>query len=186
MDLNGAGSLHLEVKNKLRRTGSGSGPFTYLEDDSEIEEDDRFGDLKKARILTELDDKPWLTDVAYSGFLPGTQLLLWYQDISAQPADPNDSTYPTVTFPDNDPTVRIVGGKGANRFKIVIKRKSLSHELSHKAHRPHRYKHVDGFGLARHFRIGRWRFVDKDGNVLCEQSGAENYRFYLFFADYQP
>jgi hypothetical protein len=185
MGIDGGGSVHIETKNKFKRTGSGSGPFTYLEDDG-VTEEDRFGDLIKARIITETDASPFVTDVAYSGFLPGTQLLLWYQDISAVPGDPDDTTFPPVTFPDADPTVRIRGGKGADHFQMVFKRKSLSLEKSHKRVRPHRYKHLGGSGLAREFRIGQWRFVDKNGNTLVENKGAVNYHFFLFFADFQP
>lgn len=182
MDLEGGGSIHLDSLNKLKKTGRG--PFNYVEDG--VDDEDRFGDLIKARIITELDDKPWVTDVLYSGFQPGTQLLLWYQDISPDPGDDDDTTFPPVTFPDNDPTLRIRGGKGADKFNMMIKKKSLSIQKSHKRHRPHRYRHGGGSGLAREFRIGQWRFVDKDGNTLCGHAGAENYRFFLYFGDFQP
>jgi len=184
MDIGGGGSLVVDSHNKLKTTDTGTGPFTYVEDG--VQNDDRYGDIAAATVITETTANPFLSIVMYTGFLPGAQLLLWYQDISPNPEGDNDTGFTTPTFVDNDPDVRFVGGKGTNLFRMVVKRKALEESNSHKPQRPHRYKHTGGAGLARHFRIGRWRLVDRNDAMLVENSGADDYTIYLRYGHYQP
>ena len=182
MRIEGGGSLTIDSKNKLKKTGSG--PYNYVEDG--VDPGDQYGNIEQAMVITETEDEPYLSTVIYVGFQQPTQLWLWYQDISKTPADPDDTTFPSATFPDNDPDIRFVGGKGSNLFKIAVKRKKLDEAQSHKKNRPHRYKHGDGGGMARHFRIGQWRLVDSAGTTLVGHSGAENYTFHVKYGDFQP
>ncbi len=190
MDVNGGGSLTIESKNKLD-TQNPNAPFTYTETDITNPAQQRFGDLHKVRVITDIASRPFVLDDFYTGLPSGCQLLLYYQNIKTPPplTDLNDVTYDPFNFQPDDPDVRIVGGAGGtNVFRIVVKSKRLSNEKSHKRIRPNRYRHDDGSGLARHFRIGQWRIVDRNGVTIpgFEDNGAENYHFYLTFNDFQP
>jgi hypothetical protein len=190
MELDGGGSLRIELKQKLATTESQS-PFVYREDGIQNPASERMGNLKYVRVITDIDECPFVLDDLYGRFSPGAQLWLWYHNIKTpQPiGDPDDATYdPNQTFPDNDPDVKIVGGAGqTNVFQMTVKSKKLRNNLkSHKRHRPNRYLHEDGSGLARHFRIGQWRILDSSGAMLFGDKGAENYHFYLTYDDFQP
>jgi hypothetical protein len=181
VDLNGGGSLTFDSRNQLQH--SGSSPYVYVEQG--VSDDcDLYGEIKSAYIISELDKAPWLTVSRYVGFLPGTQLLLWYQKISPEPQG-NDTTFPPVSYPDNDPDIRIVGGNQANKFRMVVKTKKFKTDKSHKENKPYRFKHGDGGSLGRKFRIGQWRFVDSGNRPIVEDKGAESYNIYLTFDDFQ-
>ncbi|MEO8433274.1 MAG: hypothetical protein ABI596_00135 [Pyrinomonadaceae bacterium] len=182
MGIEGGGSLVIDSRHKFHESGSGSGPYTYTEEG--VDDEDRYGDIDIVTVITEIESKPFVSVLGYTALLPGTELWLWYQDISASPVGEDDATFPPVTFPDNDPQIRIVGGSGANLFKLMVKRKKFSHDKSHKKNRPHRYKQGGGSGLARHFRIGQWRLV-RAGTTLVGDKGAENYNFFVRFGHYQ-
>jgi hypothetical protein len=181
MGIEGGGSLTIDSRNQLLH--SGSKPFVYVEE-ADIQDPNRYGDIEAANIITELTDKPWLKVSYYAGFLPGTQLLLWYQPISAT-AQGNDTNFPPQSYPDDDPDIRIVGGAGAAKFQMLVKKAKFKTDKSHKENRPYRFKHTKGGVLGRHFRIGQWRFLNKAGTLVVGDSGAENYRIFLTFADYQ-
>jgi hypothetical protein len=184
MLIGGGGSLIIDSKNKLKEEagGVGMGPFNYVEDG--VADAERYGVIRQILVIEELAEPPLLKVTLYKGFLSpgtGTQLLLWYQDISPSPVDPLDTTYPAATFP-ADPDIRVVGGKGANTFKMVVKKKRLDPPgLSHKPGRPHSLKHSNGGLLARHFRIGKWRLEDSAGATLVETQGADNYTFHMVY-----
>jgi len=182
MGIDGGGSLIIDSRHKF--LVSGSGPYTYVEDS--VPNVDRYGDIETVRVVTEMTDTPFVKHVIYAGFAPGTQLLLWYQDISQSPQDPDDTTFPNTSYPPNGSDIRIVGGKGANLFKMAVKRRAFDTDKSHKKGRPNRFKHVGGGGMARHFRIGQWSLVNSAGAPLVTQSGDERYQFYVWFGDYQP
>lgn len=177
------GSLIIDSRNKMNETGSGNGPFTYTED-GVSDPNDRYGDIRGATVITETTDVPFVKLAMYSGLLPGAQLLLWYQNISATPQGDDDAFYPPVTFSDNDPDVRVIGGRGADFLKIIIKRKKLGTGKSHKSKLPNRFTHASGGGLARHFRIGQWRLVN-GATTLVGASGDEDYGIYLHFGHFQ-
>jgi len=183
MDIEGGGSLTIDSHNQLQH--SRSSPYIYTEPD-DLGDDYRYGDIVKAHIIAELGAYPWITFASYS-FAPGdhVQLLLWYQLISASEQGDNDTTFPPVTYPDNDPDIRIVGGAGANKFQMKVKSKKFSTGKSHKGNRPHRFQHTQGGVLGRHFRIGQWRFLRSDNTLIVGDSGAENYKLYLAFGDIQ-
>ena len=61
----------------------------------------------------------------YKGFADGAKLLLWYQNITASPGDVDDTTFSALAVPEEDPNIRIIGGKGANVFKIEVKGRVL-------------------------------------------------------------
>jgi len=180
----GGGSLTIDSRHKLKVDGPGSGPFTYTED-GVSDPDDQYGDINGATVITETATKPFVRVAIYSGLQPGAQLLLWYQDISAMPQNDDDAFYPPVTFADNDPDVRVIGGQGPNPFKIVAKKKRLDPDKSHKAMRPNRFRQTSGGALARHFRIGQWRLVNSAGTTLVGAGGDENYTIYLRFGAFQ-
>lgn len=177
------GSLTIDSRHKLKVDGTGTGPFTYTED-GVTDPDDQYGDIRGAVVITETTAKPFVRLVSYSGLQPGAQLLLWYQDISPTPQGDDDATYPPVTFPDNDPDVRVIGGRGTNPFKMITKRKRLDPGKSHKASRPNRFIQMSGTPLGRHFRIGQWRLVN-GSTTLVGASGDENYTVYVRFGHFQ-
>jgi hypothetical protein len=184
MEIYGGGSLAIDSRNKLKTLSTGSGPFTYLEDEV-ADPDDRYGEIEAVMVVTETTTKPFASVAVYTIPLPGAQLLLWYQDI-AQVAQGDDTDFPDAPFPDNDPDVRFVGGRDANPFRMTVKRKKLNdRENSHKKNRPHRYKHADGGNMARVFRIGQWRLVNSAGTMLVGDKGAENYIFFVRYGDIQ-
>lgn len=178
------GSLIIDSRHKMKVAGSGNGPFTYTED-GVSDPNDQYGEIQAATVITETSALPFVKVALYSALLPGAQLLLWYQDISATPQGDDDVTYPPVTFPDTDPSVRVSGGRAANPFKIVIKSKRMDMGKSHKSKRPNRLTHASGGGLARHFRIGQWRLVSRTGTTLIGASGDEDYSIYLHFGHFQ-
>jgi hypothetical protein len=183
MGIRGGSSLVVDSRNKLDTTDTGMGPFNYVEE-SGISDIHRYGEIQQAIVVTERPDEPYLDVVFYLGFQKGTQLWLWYQNISDDPVDPDDTTFPAVTFPDADPDVKFIGGRGVNKFKMVVKRKKLEDSKSHKKNRPNGYKHTPPGGV-RHFRIGQWRLVNGD-TTLVGNSGADNYAFYVTYADFDP
>jgi hypothetical protein len=204
MGIDGGGSLRIELRNRLKLQ-TGGPPFTYLEVDG-LEEHDRFGELEKVRVISELRPTPpdtiYVTDVTYFGLPAKSQLLFWYQKVKGPDPGPDDpdsefDPVPPSGYPDNDPDVRIVGGDGTNFLKITVKHKKLlnKHEKTHKLTRPFRFKHpADGSvpGLGRHFRIGQWRIVGNDGITAVEDAahnkfeskGADDYRLYVTFGDF--
>jgi hypothetical protein len=185
MRLDGGGSLVIDSRIKFAESGTGTGPFTYTEDGI-TSDDDRYGDIKGAVVISEVSTQPFVKISVYHAILPGAELLLWYQDISAMPVGDDDVTYPTVSFPDGDPDVRINGGRGANKFKLVTKKKKLViGDKSHKPKRPHRSTQTPNGALARHFRIGQWRLVN-GSTTLAEGKGDDNYTLYLRFGHFQP
>ncbi len=184
MGIDGGGSLIVDSRNKLKTLSTGSGPFTYLED-GVADPDDRYGEIEAVMVITETDTKPFVRVAVYNGLLPSTQLLLWYQNIAQIPQG-DDTDFPPVPFPDNDPDVRFVGGRETNPFRMTVKTKKLNgRKSSYKKNRPHRFKHADGGSMARHFRIGQWRLVNGT-QVLVGGSGAENYAFFVRYGDIQP
>jgi hypothetical protein len=188
MEIYGGGSLVVDSKNKLDTSDTGVGPFNYGEVEP-IDNHDRYGEIEQVVVIIEtgLGAPPFFDAVILKGFSAGTQLCLWYQDISPSPVDPDDTTFPAVTFPDTDPDVKFIGGRGANKFKVVVKRKRFdTPSQSHKKNRPNRYTHSAGGPMARHFRIGQWRLLKSDGSMLVGQSGADNYTLYVTYADYIP
>ena len=191
MELEGGGSLRIELKQKLAKTNN-QPPFVYQEDGIQNPALERMGNLKYVRVITDMDDCPFVLDDLYGPFSPGAKLQLWYHNIKTPQdiGDLDDVTFdPSQTFPTSaPPDVSIVGGAGqSNVFQMTLKSKKLSNKIkSHKRHRPNRYLHEDGSGLARHFRIGQWRIVDSSGTALFEHSKAENYHFYLTYDDFQP
>lgn len=187
MRIEGGGSLVIDSRHKLKEEGTGTGPFTYTEDGVEDDED-RYGDIKGAWVITENDTNPFVKISNYGDLLPGAQLLLWYQDISASPVGDDDATYPLGAFPDGDPDVKVIGGRGANHFKIVVKKKRLDGTKSHKPKKPNRFTHNSGGALARHFRIGQWRIVNAAGSTIvgATEPGNENYTFFVRFGEFQP
>jgi hypothetical protein len=184
MRLDGDGSLVIDSRVKFAESGTGTGPFTYTEDGI-TSDDDRYGDITGAVVISEISTQPFVKISLYLSILPGAELLLWYQDISASPVGDDDVTYPTVTFPDGDPDVRINGGRAATKFKLITKRKKLDTGKSHKPKRPNRFKQTDGGVLARHFRIGQWRLVN-GSTTLAEGKGDDDYTVYLRFGHFQP
>ncbi|MCM3900939.1 MAG: hypothetical protein ND866_04470 [Pyrinomonadaceae bacterium] len=178
------GSLIIDSRHKMKVAGSGNGPFTYTED-GVSDPDDQYGDIKGATVITETTADPFVKLAIFSALQPGAELLLWYQDISPTPQGDDDVTFPPVTFPDNDPDVRVRGGRGANPFKLIIKRKRMDAGKSHKSKRPNRFRHASGGGLARHFRIGQWRLVNSAGTTLVGASGDDDYSIYLRFGHFQ-
>jgi hypothetical protein len=185
MEIGGGGSVVVDSQNKLDTSDTGSGPFNYAEA-AGVTDPNRYGEIEQVIVITELPAHPYLDGAIYKGFTSPPQLWLWYQDISPSPVDPDDTTYPPVTFPDADPDVKFIGGRGANKFKMVVKRKKLDSSQSHKKNRPNRLLQSPGGGLARHFRIGQWRLVDSTGTALVGNSGADNYDFYVTYADFIP
>jgi|GEM_PF-2194546 len=185
MRIDGGGSLIVDSRHKLKPNGSGNGPFTY-DEDGVTDPDDRYGEIDRVTVITEIATEPFLQAVIFSGFQPGTQLWLWYQNISPTPVDPDDTTYPPVTFPDNDPDIKFIGGRGANTFKLFVKKKRLDESKSHKKNRPRRYAHSGGGVMARHFRIGQWRLVTSTGTTLVGANNADNYTFYVRYGHFQP
>lgn len=184
MRLEGDGSLVIDSRIKFAESGTGTGPFTYTEDGITTD-DDRYGDIRGAVVIAEVPARPFVKILVYHSILPGAELLLWYQDISVSPVGDDDVTYPDVTFPP-EPDVRINGGRGANHFKLITKKKRLDIGLkSHKPNRPKRSKQTDGGVLARHFRIGQWRLVN-GSTTLAEGKGDDNYTLYLRFGHFQP
>lgn len=183
----GGGSLVIDSRHKLKVEGTGTGPFTYTEDGVE-DDDDRYGDIKGAVVITERGSNPFVQMSHYGSLLPGAQLLLWYQDISPSPVGDDDVTYPLVTFPDADPDVRVIGGRGPNHFKIVLKKKALDGTKSHKPKKPNRFTHNSGGLLARHFRIGQWRLINAAGTTIvgANDAGNENYTIFVQFGHFQP
>src|SRR5262249_3421204 len=107
MEIYGGGALTIYSPNKLKTTSTRNGPFTYLED-GVSDPENRFGEIEAVLVVSETNSKPFVSVAAYTGLLPGTQLLLWYQDI-AQVAQGDDTDFPDVNFPDNDPDVRFSG-----------------------------------------------------------------------------
>ena len=185
MEIFGGGSLTIDSNHKLKTLTTGSGPFTYLED-GVSDPDDRYGEIEAVLVVSETTSKPFVSVASYTALLPGTQLLLWYQDI-APVAQGDDTDFPDGNFPDNDPDVRFIGGREANPFRMTVKRKKFgAGTKSHKEHRPHRFKLTDGGSLARNFRIGQWRLVDSTGATLVGDTGAENYTFFVRYGDIQP
>jgi hypothetical protein len=185
MRIDGGGSLIVDSRHKLKPNGTGNGPFTY-DEDGVADPDDRYGEIDRVTVLTEIATEPFLQAVIFSGFQPGTQLWLWYQNISPTPADPDDTTYPPVTYPDNDPDIKFIGGRKPNPFKLFVKKKRLVESQSHKKNRPRRYAHTGGGVMARHFRIGQWRLINSAGATLVGASNDDNYTFYVRYADIQP
>ena len=183
MRLDGDGSLVIDSRIKFAESGTGTGPFTYTEDGI-TSDDDRYGDITGAVVISEISTQPFVKISVYFGILKGAELLLWYQDISEPPVG-DDVTYLPGTFPDDDPDVRINGGRAANKFKLTTKRQKLDIGKSHKPKRPNRFKQKDGGVLARHFRIGKWRLINGT-TTLAEGQGDDNYTLYLRFGHFQP
>jgi hypothetical protein len=183
MRLDGDGSLVIDSRLKFAESGTGTGPFTYTEDGI-TSDDDRYGDIKGAVVITEISSEPFVKIQVFFGLLKGAELLLWYQDISEPPVG-DDVNYLPGTFPDGDPDVRINGGRATNYFKLITKKKKLETGKSHKPKRPNRSKQTDGGVLARHFRIGKWRLVN-GSTMLAEGQGDDNYTLFLRFGHYQP
>jgi hypothetical protein len=97
MRLDGDGSLVIDSRLKFAESGTGTGPFTYTEDGS-TDDDDRYGDIRGAVVLTEIPTEPFVKISIYFELQPGAELLLWYQDISASPVGDDDVTYPRSPF----------------------------------------------------------------------------------------
>jgi len=198
MELDGSGSLRLELSNMLRTT-SGAAPFRYVEDGIR-RANDRYGELESVLVISELYpkvDDQYISVKNYSGLPPGSQLLLWYQKIfppNPPGGDDTDVGYENVaTYPPRDPDVRIIGGPGNGRyFEMTLKHKELApRDFSHKPGRPWRYTHRPDAtiaGLGRHFRIGQWRIVGPDGETVVapnfEGRDAVDYKLYPTFDDF--
>ncbi len=181
MGLEGGGSVIIDSKNIFRETPSGSGSFTYDEDPNVIPNNLRYGDIESVTIITENASKPYLSHSYYNGFQPGTQLWVWYQNILTTPTG-DDTDFDNIGA---DPDLKINGGRAANGFRIVVRQKKFDYEKSHRKNRPHRYRHVNISG-ERHFRVGKWQFLNAANQVLFQENGADNYRFYIEFGHYQP
>jgi hypothetical protein len=182
MGIDGGGSIITDSKNRLRESGSGTGPYTY--DDALIATHDRYGDIQALTIITELADPPYVSHAYYNAFQPGTKLCVWYQNIVGT-ASGDDTDYDPTVYNPADPDFTVRGGRRADGFQIVVKRKSLDYDKSHRKNRPNRYRHAN-IGGERHFRIGQWQVLNSANVVMFQHSGADNYRFYVEFGHYQP
>lgn len=183
MDIEGGGSLIIDSKNKLeKKSGSGSGPFRY--EDVTAEEHDLYGEILGATIISEMKEAPFLHISNYTGFLPGAKLYLWYQFLKNSSGS-NETDYEEPNYQPNNPDVIIKGGRGANKLSITIKMKEFDKSKSHKVNRPHRFKHLKGGGVPKHFRIGQWRFVNSADQEIVMGTGDDNYTIYLEFDHYQ-
>jgi hypothetical protein len=187
MGLEGGGSLVIDFRYYLNESGSGSGPYTYMED-ARLEDRYRYGDIKGALVITETDSGSYLRKTEYIGFPTGTQLWIWYQEIDPRnpSGSPDEIDYKPLPNPLPDPDVTIRGGRASEYFRVQTKKKKLERHKSHKKYRPHRLKHTGGGGMPSHFRIGLWRFVKNNGTMtIVEGKGDENYTIYVDFGHYQ-
>ena len=182
MRFEGGGSVVIDFAHKLNQSGSGNGPFTYEETDVP-DEDDRYGEIKGATVISETDTGSFIAINTYSQFPAGTQLWIWYQEIDpTNPSGDDEIDYKPLPNPLPDPDVVLTGGRPNSYLKLTIKRKGLEVHKSHKKSRPTRRKHTGGNGQPTHFRIGLWRFVKNNGaSTIVEKSGAENYNIYVDF-----
>ena len=131
MELDGSGSLRLELSNKLA-TRDTAPPFRYFEDGIN-NPNDRYGELESVLVISEFFPKvnnQYIDIQNYVSLPSGSELLLWYQKI--YPANPPSGNDPdvkyenVVTFPPNDHDVRIIGGPGNGRyFQMILKHKAL-------------------------------------------------------------
>jgi hypothetical protein len=187
MGLEGGGSLIIDSKNKFDVSGTGTGPYTYVESGPPIPHN-RYGQVSGGTVIAETDTGEFFTKVDYTFVPPGAHLLMWYQDINPRnPSGSDEVDYLPLPNPLPDPDIRIQGGKTGDLFKITVKRKALQADKSHKKNRPTRWRHTGGGGMANHFRIGLWRFVDPSNHdaTIVEGSGDENYNIYLKFEHFK-
>jgi hypothetical protein len=185
MGIDGGGSLIIDSKNKLKKKSSGSGRYIY--EDGASEQHDLYGEILGATIISEMKEAPFLHIANYTGFQPGAKLHLWYQFLKDSPGD-DETDYEDPNYDLNNPDVIIKGGRGANKLSITIKLKSFDEKKSHKVKRPHRYRHLKGGGIQKHFRIGKWRFVrlvNGSDQEIVMGAGDDNYTIYLEFDHYQ-
>jgi hypothetical protein len=196
--IGGYESIRIEIKNQLAAPPGGAAPFVYTEvtkDDIPNPQpplpDDRYGNLSRVRVITELAIRPFFKEVEYFGLPTGSQLFIWYQPVqgASPPSSGDDCIFtPVPYFPDDDPDLRVKGGSGADPFKLTVKHQRLEARIpTHKCTHPNRYKHKNIPGVGRHFRIGKWRLVDSAGRIVApgfEGSGDEDYTLYLTFADF--
>jgi hypothetical protein len=199
----GNGSLIIETHNKLQLR---AGTTSEYEDVNE-NPNDRYGEIKNVRVITETGKLLYLEDVRYGDTLPdGCQLQLWYQRISATaptpaptPPQPADCIYDPREDFKRPADVTIKGGRGGQFFRMTLPSALGPEENTFKCGRPTRYKHADASTARSHFRVGQWRMVGPDGAVLFDPSITgkfednvlnttrvpEHFRFYIFFKDYQ-
>src|SRR5438105_1427447 len=112
LEIDGGGSLHLEIKNKLQN----SGVTKVYKEESSLPSNQRFGNLLMVRVLTETTTKPYVTYYEYSGFPDGSQLWVWYLDIQGSTGSGDDCQFGGLQ---TDPDVKILGGAGhGNVFSI--------------------------------------------------------------------
>lgn len=180
----GNGSLLIESRNRLVRMAGGP-PYKSVEDPLIAEEHDMLGDLLRVRVITELIDDPYITDVIYGDLADDCELLLWYQKVTAMAGPPPapsptgapgpiDCTYIADAF-NRDPDVRVKGGRKAvgRRFTITFKNSRLGpEELTYKCSRSSRYRDTDDGSARGHFRVGQWRIVASDGVSVVRDSST--------------
>lgn len=209
MGFDGGGSMTVETRNEVDTTDSRP-PFRYKEANTITDERDMYGDLIQVRVITELIDYPYVSDVRFIGLPPDCQLLLWYQKINATPGpspSPRPGPFDCVYIPDNfnrPPDVQIFGGRKAasnRRFEMAFQnRKMTPKETSYKCSRSFRYKDANDASPRSHFRIGQWRvaligqttaILDSNGRPIQDTVNTplptprpEHFRLYVTFDHY--
>lgn len=179
MIFEGRGSLLIDFKWSLNESGSGTGPYTYTEADVPTG-GDKYGQIHGAVIIAETDRMPLIR--TEGPFPADTQLRLYYQPLKVTPSspDPDEIEYGSTN---SDPDVIVKGGKTNEPCSIWVRQKRLERNIkSHKAPQPKSAKHSNDNGARKHFRIGKWAFVNQDATTTYAwDEGHHNYIIYVNF-----
>lgn len=179
MIIEGGGSLQLDFKWSLNESGSGTGPYTYTETGVPTG-GDQYGQIYGAVVVAETDKMPLI--YTEGPFPAGTQLRLYYQHLKVTPSgpDPDEVEYGSIN---SDPDVVIKGGKTGEPCSVWVRQKRLERNIkSHKGPQPKRARHPNDSGARKHFRIGRWAFVNSDATTTyASAEGHHNYIIYVNF-----
>lgn len=193
----GGGSLLIETTTPLVKNGA-------VYQDVPAIPDDKIGDILEVRVVTEMAKRPYVDDVRYYLLPPDCKLRFWYQYLLASPG-PNDCQYqPIPNFDVKTHDVEIIGGKKSasppRTLSMSFPEDLKAKEKTYKCKHPHRYRQADKTGNSGHFRVGQWRIVDINGNVVKDNVTGkpfednvnnattipEHFRFYVTFDHYEP
>jgi len=192
MGVTDGGSLILETTGEIEKKSN------YYEQKNPADED-RLGDITKVTVITETATKPYLTVNRYYVLPPNSQLLLWYQRLKQNPGN-DECDFEPIKFDEVPPDVTIQGGnKAAGRpLRMSFPEDLKPKEKTHKCKRPHKYTQPDKSGSQGHFRIGQWRLVDGNKQVIKDVFGKpfedsvnkptipEHFSIYIDFDHYDP